>query len=75
MKNTKIEELLFDVNLKESALRKFNDYQVDQDLVTQLSYLLKQYPREIFNKSLKIAIYKHEIKNLQHQLNHIKNET
>lgn len=75
MKNIQIEKLLFDVNIKESALRQLNDYQVDQDLVAQLVRFLNQYPREVFNKSLKVAIYKQEIKKLQHQLNHIKNET
>lgn len=75
MKNIKIEKLLFDINLKDSALKEFNDYQVDQDLVAQLVCFLNQHPREVFNKSLKVAIYKQEIKKLQHQLNHIKNET
>jgi hypothetical protein len=75
MKNINIEKLSFDINLKESALKEVNDYQVDQDLVAQLVRFFNQHSREVFNKSLKVAIYKQEIKKLKNQLNHIKNET
>lgn len=75
MKNINIEKLSFDINLKKGALKEINDHQVNQELVSQIIYFLNQYSREVFNKSLKIATYKQEIKKLQHQLNYIKNET
>jgi len=75
MKNINIEKLSFDINLKKGALEEINDHQVNQELVSQIIYFLNQYSREVFNKSLKIATYKQEIKKLQHQLNYIKNET
>ena len=74
MKNIKIEELLFDIDLKQSALLEINDTQVDQWLVGKFNDLLIKYPEDVFNKSLRVAIYKNKITNLKHQLTHIKNE-